>query len=84
MGNRYVEVMFVNKEQYDEEMTRQPGSVSDPPLCLCVCAVFISGGAFDPLGIDFFFSPTLLPLYVRPLLSKPLKKPCTVCVLVVM
>ena len=28
MGNRYVEVMFVNKEQYDEEMTRQPGAVS--------------------------------------------------------
>ena len=64
MGNRYVEVMFVNKEQYDEEMTRQPGSVSDPPLCLCVCVCaeffFFSGGAFNPLGIDSP-SPTPLP-----------------------
>ena len=42
MGNRYVEVMFVNKEQYDEEMTRQPGSVSAPPLYVCVraCRVY--------------------------------------------
>ena len=28
MGSRYVEVMFVNREQFEAEMTRQPGTVS--------------------------------------------------------
>ena len=27
MGQRYVEVMFVNKEQFETEMNRQPGTV---------------------------------------------------------
>ena len=34
MGNRYVEVMFVNKEQYDDEMTRQPGTVGAHQVCV--------------------------------------------------
>ena len=29
MGSRYVEVMFVNKEQFEAELTRQPGTVRD-------------------------------------------------------
>ena len=36
MGNRYVEVMFVNKDQYEAELTRQPGTVSTS-MCVCVC-----------------------------------------------
>ena len=36
MGNRYVEVMFVNKEEYEEELTRQPGTVDSYTLCLHV------------------------------------------------
>ena len=34
MGNRYVEVMFVNKEQFEAELTRQPGKVY---ACIFVC-----------------------------------------------
>ena len=33
MGSRYVEVMFVNKEQFDNELTRQPGTVRHYSVC---------------------------------------------------
>ena len=48
MGNRYVEVMFVNKEQYDEEMTRQPGAVSVTYCIFCsiiMCILFVCAHA---------------------------------------
>ena len=34
MGSRYVEVMFVNKEQFEAELNRQPGTVGGARACV--------------------------------------------------
>lgn len=37
MGTRYVEVMFISKQQFDDHMRTQPGAVS----CFCQMIIFL-------------------------------------------
>ena len=39
LGSRYIEVMFISKQQYDDDMRTQPGAVSCGNVAFTVCIV---------------------------------------------